>query len=264
MRFLILVGSYRKNGNTDQLAGLIGEGLEREAAAHNQPVEVETVYLGHQDIRPCRGCRICFDHGEDRCPQKDDLLSIKGKMKAADGLLVASPIYVDDVSGTVKTWIDRLAHVCHRPEFAGKSAFLVTTVGSSPSNHSLRTLSMALSTWGIHIAGQQGFKTGSLMKPEDTRTRFQAQAEKIARNLFMAVYERRFARPSFWSLMMFRIQQLAWQHADPAKRSAIDLQYWQDSGWLDAKREFYFPQRASRIKVALARLTGSVIYPFVA
>jgi multimeric flavodoxin WrbA len=263
MKILVLIGSYRRNGNTDQLAGLIRDGLQKEAEIHLQNLEIETIYLGHQQINPCRGCRICFERGEDKCPLKDDLLPVKAKMKQADGILVASPIYVDDVSGITKTWIDRLAHVCHRPEFAGKCAYLVTTVGSSPSSHSLRTLNLALSTWGFHIIGQEGFKTGALMQPEETRSRFQERAERIAHRLFKALYDRQFTRPSFMSLMMFRIQQLAWQRADP-KKSPYDYQYWENTGWLDPKREFYISTRASRIKIALARLTGSVIFPFVA
>ena len=40
-----------------------------------EPLEMETVYLGQQDINPCRGCRVCFDQGEEICPLKDDLIS---------------------------------------------------------------------------------------------------------------------------------------------------------------------------------------------
>ena len=50
-------------------------------------------------------------------------------MDAADGIIFASPVYVNDVSGIAKTWIDRLAYVCHRPAFAGKCAYLIATVG---------------------------------------------------------------------------------------------------------------------------------------
>jgi multimeric flavodoxin WrbA len=260
MKILILVGSYRKHGNTDQICGLIGKQLEEIAQQRGEVLEIETVYLGQQNISMCRGCRVCFNSGEYKCPLKDDLLAIKARMQAADGVVVASPVYVDDVSGILKNWIDRMAHVCHRPEFAGKCAYLVATVGSSPTSHTLQTMKLALNTWGFHIVGQSGFKTDALMKPELLRATFEGKTAAIAAKLFRAVRERRFANPYFMNLMMFKIQQLAWRKAPQA---TFDYQYWNGKGWTDPRTDFYIPHEASRVKVALARLTGSVLARFV-
>jgi len=261
MKILICAGSYRRGGNTDRILQLITAHLKAEADRHQAALELETLHLGHLAIAPCRGCRACFDRGEDKCPLKDDFLTVKSKMRQADGLIVASPVYVDDVSGITKTWIDRLAHVCHRPEFAGKCAYLVTTVGSSPTRHALGTLSLALSTWGFYLAGQAGFKMGALMPAEEARAQFEAQAQKIARQLFQALHQRKFARPSFRALMTFKIQQQFWQKA---AHDQLDYRYWSDQGWLDPGRDFYQPHAASPLKVALARLAGSVVARFVA
>jgi multimeric flavodoxin WrbA len=261
MKILVCIGSYRKNGNTDQLVRLIQGHLEQEAQGQQVPLEIETVYLGREEIGACRGCRVCFDKGEERCPLKDDLLGIKAKMQAADGLLVASPVYVDDVSGITKNWIDRLAHVCHRPEFAGKSAYLIATVGSSPCDHTLRTLMLALGTWGFHIVGQSGFKTGAAMPPAELQQRFARDTERIACKFFKSLHQRTFANPSFLSLMMFKIQQTAWQKK--GDKTSYDYAYWNGKGWLDPRQNFYIPNTANPLKVAAARLTGSVISHFV-
>ena len=109
MYILAIVGSQRKRGNTARLVQMIGAELGALAGRAGQPLTFETLYLGDLDIHPCRGCRSCFDRGEAKCPERDDLPAIKAKMDAADGLLLASPVYVDDVSGLVKTWMDRLA-----------------------------------------------------------------------------------------------------------------------------------------------------------
>jgi multimeric flavodoxin WrbA len=260
MRILACVGSYRKNGNTAQVVGVIKEHLHTVAARNNEPLDIETVYLGHQDIRPCRGCRVCFDKGEEKCPLRDDLLAIKAKMKEADGLVVASPVYVNDVNGIVKNWIDRLAHVSHRPEFAGKCVYLVATVGDGPTNHALRTLNTALRTWGFYIVGQAGFKTGALMKQDEIEARYREKTERIAQRLFHAIRERRFARPSFLSLMTFKIQQRYWQRND---QDSIDYQYWKQCGWTEPHREFYIQHKTNRLKVASARFAGAVIARFV-
>jgi multimeric flavodoxin WrbA len=260
MKILVLSGSFRKHGNTDQICNLIARHLQKIADQNHETLEIETLYLGHQDISPCRGCRVCFYQGEDKCPLKDDLLAVKTKMIQADGILIASPVYVDDVSGIVKNWIDRLAHVCHRPEFAGKCAYLVATVGSTPTDHAMRTMTVALSSWGFHIVGKAGFKIGALMKPDEMRARFQQETEKIAKKFFWAIHNQSWANPSFMSLMMFKIQQRAWHRASP---ETIDARYWNGKGWTDLRRNFYIPHQANRVKVTLARLTGAVIARFV-
>ncbi len=257
MKVLVILGSYRRNGNTDQFTGLIKEHLQAEAAQRQAPLEIETIYLGQQNLQFCRGCRICYDRGEEHCPVKDDLLSLKAKILAADGILLASPVYVDDVSAITKNFIDRLCHVCHRPQFAGRAAYLVATTGSSRTGKTLETMKMALRTWGIHVVGQSGYKMGALMKREETRAQFEAQAVRAAHSLFQAMYQKSYRKPAFFSLMMFKIQQMAYQAK--AIPGTLDYQYWNEQGWLDSKRTFYIPHDSGWLKVALARLSGIVI-----
>jgi multimeric flavodoxin WrbA len=261
MKILLLLGSYRRNGNTEQVLGLIKEHLQQEAEKQNIPLEMESVALGQQNLQFCRGCRICYNRGEEHCPVRDDLLAIKAKMQAADGLILASPVYVDDVSGITKNFIDRLCHVCHRPEFAGKVAYVLATTGSSRTGKTLETMQMALRTWGFQVIGQTGLKMGALMKREETRERFEAQASQIARCVFQAVRQGRGSQPDFFSLMMFKIQQMAWRKANPG---TLDYQYWEQQGWMDPKRTFYIPHHSHVLKVGLARFVGTVIGKFMA
>lgn len=260
MKLMTIVGSHRKNGNTAQIVGLIEEELQAAAAEAGDALEIETVYLGRRELGMCRGCRTCFDQGEEACPLQDDLLALRASMQAADGLLVATPVYVDDVSGTVKNWIDRLAFVCHRPEFAGKSAFLVATVGIGPTSHTLRTLRMALMSWGYHIVGQAGFKMGARMAREETVARYGQRAEGLGRQFYRAIRQRKYANPSFLSLMTFKIQQRSWHLA---AKDSVDYAYWHSQGWTDPDREYYIEHEASRAKIACARLAGAVLARFV-
>ncbi len=262
MKILVITGSYRRNGNTDQIVGLIKEHLEKEAQRRLAQLEIETVYLGQQNLQFCRGCRACYDRGENNCPAKDGLLAIKTKMLEGDGILMASPVYVDDVSGLIKNFIDRLCHVCHRPQFAGKIAYLVATTGSTRTGRTLDTMKLALRTWGFHVVGQSGYKMGALMKREDTRARFDAQAAKAAYQLFQAISRQSALHPAFFSLMMFKIQQNAWQ--TKGQPGTLDYQYWQQRGWFNPQRTFYIPHGANPLKVVLARLAGTVIGWFVA
>ena len=255
MKILALIGSYRKNGNTSRLVDLFAEHLQAEADHAGEPFEFEAFNLGHADIRPCRGCRVCFDKGEEYCPLKDDIPAIKEKMQSADAWIIATPVYVGDMSGILKNWEDRLAHVCHRPEFGGKSVFLLASTGSSPATiafYSLRTLM----SWGLAFQGQACFKTGALMKNEKLTKQYTATCQKHARRFFKAVQRQQTTRPSFLSLMMFCIQQLSWSNAAP---DTIDFQYWHKNGWTDLQQTFYFSHKANFITVSLARLVGGAM-----
>jgi multimeric flavodoxin WrbA len=261
MKILALIGSQRKRGNTARLVELIAAQMQALAAGQDEPFDIDIVYLGDLDIEMCRGCRVCFDRGETHCPCDDDLLAIYEQMHAADGVLLAGPVYVNDVNGVIKNWIDRLAFVCHRPAFFGKSAYLLATVGVGPTSHALKTMRYALSSWGFDVTGQSGFKMGALMDSEALVEQFESRAEKIAAALWTSIRGRQAENPSFLSLMTFRIQQGYWQR-DPQKES-IDYHYWAEQGWIDPRRSYYIPHRANRLKVELARLAGAILAPFV-
>lgn len=259
MKILILQGSYRKNGNTAGIVDMIRDHLSRLAADNNVRFDAETIHLGHMNIGICRGCRACFDLGEEKCPLKDDFLTTKAALQAADGVIIACPVYVDDINGITKNWIDRMAHVCHRPEFAGKAVYLVTTVGSSPSSHSLRSMFLAFLSWGAYISGQAGFTMGARMPEDELRSRFDERAGKIARKFFIDIVDGRTLKPSFVSLMMFRIYQKVREIND----GSLDARYWHERGWADPRTKFYQPPQTNPLIVFFARLTGTVIARFV-
>ena len=260
MQVLALIGSQRKKGNTARVVQMVEARMQDLAAQHDTPFEFETLYLGDPDIRTCRGCRACFDRGEYACPLQDDVPLIRAKMDAADALLLASPVYVDDVSGPVKTWMDRLAYLCHRPAMGGKCAYPLATVGGGAAGHTLRTMNAALLTWGYHLVGQTGLKMGALAAADEL-PRYRPAADKAADKLFHAIAGQQALNPSFVSLMAFKIQQLVWQREPPG---SYDRTWWQEQGWLAPACTFYLAHRARPLKVALARLVGVVVSRFVA
>jgi multimeric flavodoxin WrbA len=258
MKILVLQSSGRTSGNTARVAALAEEALRSEAARTGESLELETIHFASSDLHACTGCRSCFDRGEQTCPYADDdLLAIKAKMRQADGLVLAGPVYVNDVNGIMKNWIDRLAHVCHRPEFAGKIALLLATTGSTSAKHTLRSMQVPLWTWGYRIAGSQWFRTGAATSLEETRRRHADRIGRVASQLFQEILLRKYLRPSLISLMVFRIQQAGWSRA---AAGSIDYAYWRDHGWLDtSKSTFFFPHRAGPVTTLLARLIGAAV-----
>jgi len=255
MKVLAIVSSFRRQGNTDRIVQMIGQQMQAEAKMHNEPLEFETIYPAHMNLKTCLGCRTCFNKGEERCPLKDDLAAILAKMRAADGIIMASPVYVSDVNGVMKTLMDRLAFICHRPEFAGKCVYFVATTGSSPTKHAIRTMQATIS-WGFHLVGAAGFNMGARMPSDALIDQYTEQTKRIARKLLTTIYRQTYRKPSFVSLMVFKIQQRGWSRADA---NTIDYRYWQRQGWTDPRREYFIPHRANRLTVAAARFVGGIL-----
>ena len=127
MKIVMIGSSFRTTGNTEHILDLLQDVLHKEAEAQRLNLEIDRLSLSRETIQPCRGCRLCFERGEEFCPNRDSVLSIQKKLESADAVVAASPVYVEDVNGIMKTWIDRMAFNCHRPAFCGKCAAVLTT-----------------------------------------------------------------------------------------------------------------------------------------
>lgn len=98
---IIFIGSMRKNGNTARLTQSFAEG-----AARNNNVEI--VSVADCKVNPCIGCNSCFTREGNKCFQNDDMLQIYEKLKNADIVVIASPVYFYGISAQLKAIVDRL------------------------------------------------------------------------------------------------------------------------------------------------------------
>ena len=94
-----VVGSPRATGNTSYLVDVALDELARRGVA------VEKITLGEHRILPCEGHDDCADFGA--CPLNDEAGPILDRVYAADGLIFATPVYYENVSGQMKLFIDR-------------------------------------------------------------------------------------------------------------------------------------------------------------
>ncbi|MEM3145872.1 MAG: flavodoxin family protein, partial [Thermoproteota archaeon] len=103
MKVLAINGSPRgENGNTDRILQAFLQGA-REAGA-----EIETIYLRNLKINPCLGCFTCWTKTPGVCVHNDDMVQILPKIRRADIVVYATPLYVFTVSGLMKNFMDRL------------------------------------------------------------------------------------------------------------------------------------------------------------
>ena len=99
-KVLVITTSLRAKSNSDRLAEELIHGAKE--AGH----EVEAVGLKGKEIRFCIGCLNC--QKTQKCVLKDDAIGIAEKMKNADALVFVTPIYYYEMSGQMKTLLDRM------------------------------------------------------------------------------------------------------------------------------------------------------------
>ena len=105
MKVLIINGSPRVNGNTSIAVNEMVKIFEKEG------VEAEVVQIGTKDVRGCIACNSCGEKG--KCVFDDVVNEIAPKFEAADGLVLASPVYYASANATLIACLDRLFYSTH-------------------------------------------------------------------------------------------------------------------------------------------------------
>lgn len=242
LKVMAILGSPRKNGGGREVVGR----LERKLRALG-PVEVEYVHLVEIGLLPCRGCFTCISHGEDKCPLKDGRADLEKRMLAADGLILVSPGYVQNVSGLYKNFMDRFAYTNHRPRFFHQSTLVVAN-GGAGLKHTLRALSISLG--GARIVA----KLPMAIPPWPINERMQAKnekgIEKAAATLFKDMTTKGPSpQPNFSEYMRFRF----FSKIAPETKKFLPA----DSEFYQGKKDFYYPTRISLGK----RIVAAVMVP---
>lgn len=106
MNMLAINGSPRKKWNT---ATLLGKALE---GAASQGATTELIHLYDLNFKGCISCFACKLKGGKsygKCALKDDLTPVLEKLEAADAVILGSPIYFGNVTGEMRSFIERMA-----------------------------------------------------------------------------------------------------------------------------------------------------------
>jgi multimeric flavodoxin WrbA len=175
MKLISLVGSpHGLKGNTARLLERVIQGAESLGA------ENETLVLKGDSVLPCMGCDHC--HRKGSCVQKDAFESIKQKVKAADGLILASPNYIFSVSAQLKAFMDRCCGVIHCLGFEGKYGASVVTSGGGDEPPIADYMNHFLMTTGIVPVGAVWATMGTIAQdrfPPDIEQKASALGQKI-------------------------------------------------------------------------------------
>jgi multimeric flavodoxin WrbA len=226
------IGNYQKHATYEAICE-----FEKNLKAYGE-IDFEYVFLKDYRLEYCRGCKLCFNKGEEYCPLKDDRDVLMEKMSSSDGVIFATPNYAFQISAPMKNLLDRLAFVFHRPRFFGKTFTAVINQGIYGGNSIVKYLSSMGENFGFQVS------KGCVLTTLEPRT--EAAQKKITREIKLASarFYKKLMRPtapapSFFRLMMFRLSRTSIKSM--LNDEYLDYRYYREKGWFESGYYYLVP-----------------------
>jgi NAD(P)H-dependent FMN reductase len=223
----------------------------------NELGKVNFDYLLLKDVHlePCRGCFLCLSKGKEHCPLKDDRDDILKRMLAADGIIMASPVYVMNVSGLIKNFIDRMAFICHRPRFFTRHAMVVSTTGNIGLRSVLKYLTGVCRTWMFRSVTTLGLVTPpqSLVTEKLKKGNAKKTASATA-HFYRRLKSTKPIAPGLKSLIQFRIQRVIFTFDETREDMPADHEFYRPLH----EQPFYVDAKINPLKNLIAWLVEKI------
>ncbi len=234
------IGSARKRGLTYKAVRLLLDNLEACG-----DVQCEIVFLSDCALGACRGCKTCFERGEERCPLHDDRDLLFAKMMASDAVVFATPNYSFQVSANLKLFLDRLGFVFHRPCFHGKTFTAVVAQGIHGGGKIVNYLEYVGAGLGFNVVKGACVTALEPMSEKD-REKMGKAAAALGRRLHKRLLKPTHPTPSLYQLMFFRMARTGIRRTLTGEN--LDYSYYRNHGWFEA--DYYYPTRLGPLKKA--------------
>ncbi len=228
LKVFALVGSPRR-GNTWRLVELFCTILTRFAGSLDYIIKRVDDF--HIDF--CDGCQRCIIEAS-KCHIEDDLDLVKGYIEKSDLFILASPVYLHNVSAQLKKFLDRTASWCHRPPFLGKYSVVVATTAGSGLLEVLKFLRGIVTSWGMICLAEIGaiMPTDEFLDKEKVETMLENVAIRIIRIV------RREAKPRITAEDIVNFKHWKFKILEASQYLPHDYEYWRTNKLLD--REYYY------------------------
>ena len=180
MKVIGFNGSARKDGNTNTMIGHLLQEIDKEG------IETELVQLSAKPIHGCISCYKCFENKDQRCSVKSDAANeYIEKMMMAQGIVLGSPAYFQDVTAGMKALIERAGFVglANGRMYKNKVGAAVSCFRRSGGMHTIETMSHFFFSNELIIAGRAmsvAREKGEMDKDEEGVQTAKTLGQKIA------------------------------------------------------------------------------------
>ena len=215
-------------GNTAMMLEMLRDTLTEEGLA------LEVINLCEKDIEYCVGCGLCMEKG--KCWIADEHSEIVQRLLAADGVILASPVYFFHVTAQMKTFLDRSLAFGHKPRPSWKPGLAVSVSAGFGETQVGEYLSSILRVYGAFSVGRL---TAMAVSPGEFigKDFLQARASDLARDLARAIREKR-RYPA--TEMDLRYYQFMGTLVKSRKDSVMqdDFTYWEKNGLFEGFEKY--------------------------
>ncbi|MEM5767071.1 MAG: flavodoxin family protein [Bacillota bacterium] len=188
---LVIQGGGRPNGNTTQLVNAFANGVQD--AGH----QVEVVSLLKTEVKGCLGCNACR-YGKP-CVLKDGFNDLVPKIKAADLIVFASPLYFWTISSRIKAFIERfycIAEEDNDPPLGRYEKYPVkdSALFMTSADNFFWTFEQAVSYYKFAVINYIGFHDKGMVlaggcgdtngKPQIDKTRYLSDAYEFGKTIY--------------------------------------------------------------------------------
>ena len=208
VKYLIINGSPRKKNTWSMV----------KQAKTNLEGEFEEIQLMKAKIPMCNGCFKCIMEGEEHCPHHESVNPIVEKIRWADGLIIASPVYAMNVTGLIKNFFDHTAYLYHRPEFFEKKALIVVSTAGAGQKDVAKYIDETLRHWGFN----KNYKLTYACGGKDTINK--EEINKVSQKFHKDIVSKKLRSPKLMDLVYYNVWRAMAVSKDPIK---ADKEYWE-------------------------------------
>lgn len=231
-KILIINGSGRKK-NTFKLLKSVEEILTKDG------FECEIINLYKENIKYCCGCEQCIL--KDTCFIDDNCKKIMQKIINCDGLIIGSPVYMNNMSGILKTFFDRTCSWFHRSPVYEKPTLIILNTQGSGINHTLKSIKEVMIQWGVYLTGSISRNGINFNKPIDKK--------ELSGFIKLVNINNKSYTPSFKEVYTYNIQRVLSTNVFP-----LDKKYWEEHNLLN--NTYFKNSKLTLIK----KIFGNTIY----
>jgi multimeric flavodoxin WrbA len=237
---LAIMGSPRRSGLTCLATRRFLDNLSQFGN-----VQSELLFLSDYEVEPCTGCKRCFLRGEEFCPHHDNRDWLIKKMLDADGVVFATPNYSFQVSGQMKSFLDRLGFVFHRPCFHGRVFTGIVAQGIYGGGNVVKYLDFVGAGLGFNVVKGSCVTALEPMSEKD-RVKMERQIDGQSRRFHRRMQQPEFPSPSLCQLLGFRMGRTSIELT--LSEDKRDYTYYRDHGWFSS--DYFYPTRLGPLKRA--------------
>lgn len=217
MKLLIIYGSPRKGNSWEIVSKIKSKLLEL-----SEEIEFDEIYLKDYQIDFCKGCYICFEHGEDKCPHFNQINPIVSKIKSCDGLIITSPVYVMQVTAMLKNLFDHMAYFYHRPYFFTKKAIAISTTGGAGVKDTINYMED-----NLHFMGFNKVYKIPVVISRSNEEKLNKKIDSISNSFYNDIKNNKIHSPTFKDIFYHTMWRAMSGRTNALKK---DKEYWQSTG----------------------------------